>query len=97
MSVVSRGFRRPQPPAWEGAVSQPRRVPAWTRRLMTAGIGARGGAASSAGPDAVRVVVVAGVFVTAGIVAGAGPDADRGVPVPARALAAAPVLVLVLG
>ena len=53
MSLVSRGFRSPQPLAWEGAVSQPKRVPAWTRRLMTAGIGARAGAASSAGPDAV--------------------------------------------
>ena len=53
MSLVSRGFRRPQPLAWDGVVSQPRRVPAWTRRLMTAGIGARTGASSSAGPDAV--------------------------------------------
>ena len=40
-SLVSAGFRRPHPPAWDGVVSQPKRVPAWTRRLMTAGMGAR--------------------------------------------------------
>ena len=88
--LVSRGFRSPQPLAWEGAVSQPE-GPAWTRRLMTAGIGARTGACGRARRG---LVVVAGVFVKAGIVAGMGPDADGGVSVPARTRARPSVLAL---